>query len=60
MTGTDGMAVVLFDVFGREVTRKEVVSEKTVFYLRGVENGVYFYHIEIKDKWYSGKVVVQR
>ncbi|MEZ5198483.1 MAG: T9SS type A sorting domain-containing protein [Bacteroidales bacterium] len=52
--------IQIFDVFGREVLKKPVVSEKTVIDLRNVKKGVYFYRIEIENKIYTGKVVTQK
>lgn len=55
-----GNDIQLFDVFGREVTRKTITSEKTVFDLRGIYSGFYFYRAEDEDKLYSGKIIVQK
>ena len=52
--------IQIFDVFGREVLCKPVVSEKTVFDLRGMRNGIYFYRLEGGGMIYTGKVVIQK
>jgi len=45
---------------GQEILRKSIVAEKTVFQLRGIWNGIYFYRVEIEGKMYSGKIVIQK
>lgn len=52
--------IQVFDVFGREVLREPVASERTVFDLRTIWNGVYFYQVELEGKMYSGKFIVQK
>lgn len=59
----DGIEVIIFDVFGKEITRLSVnplSGYKTVWDTRQVQNGIYFYYLEIEGKRYSGKVVVQK
>ncbi len=50
----------IMDVFGRKVLRKQIIEEKTVFDLRGMRNGIYFYNLEVEGMVYSGKVVIQK
>ncbi len=56
----EGNQIQLFDVFGREVLRKAVIAEKTVFDLRGMPDGIYFYKVEMDEKLLSGKIIVQK
>ena len=51
--------LVVVDVFGQEVVRLPVKSEKTVWDCRGVRNGIYFYKVEIEGEVVSGKIVIQ-
>jgi hypothetical protein len=70
MTGVDDMTVVIIDVFGREVLRKEIALEKTYppspsfrrtkIDLSQFQEGIYFYRVEIDGYHYSGKFVVRR
>lgn len=64
-----GMTVVLFDVFGQEVTRlpvnplsgsKPLSGFKTVWDTRDIKNGIYFYRLEIDETVFIGKIVVQK
>ncbi len=59
MFEVENSEIQIVDVFGREVLRKPVISEKTVFDLRGIWGGVYFYQLEIDGKMYSGKFIVK-
>ena len=58
--GGEPASVIVMDIFGQEVARKQVTSEKTVFDLRQWQQGIYFYQVEIKGSVYSGKFIVQR
>ncbi|NOX48353.1 MAG: hypothetical protein GXO89_15390, partial [Chlorobi bacterium] len=49
-----------FDVFGQQVSELTVTSEKTVWHTDEVENGVYFYWIEVDGEVLSGKVLLQK
>jgi len=50
----------LFDVFGRQVAWKEIISEPTILDVSGLPGGVYFYRVALGEVLYSGKVVIQR
>jgi hypothetical protein len=52
-----GSEVRVVNLFGQEVAKLPVKSEKTVWDCREVEDGIYFYFLEIEGKRYSGKVV---
>ncbi|OQX75237.1 MAG: hypothetical protein B6D61_10750 [Bacteroidetes bacterium 4484_249] len=54
------MTVVVVNIFGQEVARLPVKGEKTVWDCRDVQNGIYFYSVEIEGKVVSGKVVVRK
>jgi hypothetical protein len=51
--------IVVTTIFGQEVIKIQVKSEKTVWDCREVEDGIYFYSVEIEGNWYAGKVVVR-
>ncbi len=48
------------DIFGQEVIKLDVKSEKTVWDCREVKDGIYFYALEIEGKRYAGKVVIRK
>jgi hypothetical protein len=50
----------LFDVFGREVARKDITSEQTVLDVSVLPGGVYFYRVALEEISYSGKIVIQK
>ncbi len=52
--------IQIMDVFGQVVARMPVKQEKTVWDCRQVQNGIYFYRVEIEGILYSGKIVVQK
>jgi hypothetical protein len=60
MTAPDETTVVIMDIFGRQVARKVVTSEKTVIDLRQLLNGIYFYSVEKENIRYPGKIIIQR
>ena len=51
--------ITITDVFGKEVKTLKLKAKKTVWDTREVQNGVYFYNVEINGEILSGKVVVQ-
>jgi hypothetical protein len=52
--------IQILNVFGKEITSLQVNAEKTVWDTRQVQNGVYFYRLEMAGKMYGGKIVVQK
>ena len=50
--------VILMNVFGEEIVKKELSSGKNVFDIRGVDSGVYFYRIETENYFYNGEIVI--
>jgi hypothetical protein len=60
MTTKEGAVVVIVNVYGQQVARLSVKTEKTVWDTRQVNNGVYFYNVEIGGKVLSGKIVIQK
>jgi len=52
--------IVIMDVFGKEIARLPLKPDKTVWDTRQIPGGVYFYSVEIDNKFYTGKVVVQK
>lgn len=52
--------ILITDVFGRNVNELPIKSGKTVWDCREVENGVYFYILEIEGERISGKVVINK
>ena len=56
-SGING-TVVLMNIFGEEIVKKELPAGKNVFDIRGIESGVYFYKIETENNFYSGEIVI--
>ncbi len=56
---TNGV-IQIVNIFGQEVTMITVKQEKTVWDVRQVKGGIYFYKLEIEGKVLSGKIVVQK
>ncbi len=52
--------IQILNLYGQEVVAKQMTSETAVIDLSTLKDGIYFYHIEIKDQNYSGKFVVQK
>jgi hypothetical protein len=52
--------VIVIDVYGQTVAELPVTSQKTLWHTDGVENGVYFYRVEIEGDVLSGKIVIQK
>jgi hypothetical protein len=50
----------LFDIFGREVARKNITSEQTNVDVSLLPDGVYFYRVVLEEVSYFGKIVVQK
>jgi len=51
--------IKVINIFGQEVTKLEVKSEKTVWDCRDIEQGIYIYKIEIKGLTVAGKIVIK-
>jgi len=51
--------LLMFDVFGRQVARKEITSEQSILDVSGLPGGVYFYRLVLGEITYAGKFVVQ-
>jgi hypothetical protein len=49
--------IKISDVLGEEVAKLPFINEKTIWDCREVENGIYFYIVEIDGKRFAGKVV---
>ncbi|OQX74251.1 MAG: hypothetical protein B6D61_11750 [Bacteroidetes bacterium 4484_249] len=70
MTGADETTVVIVNILGQTITRLPVKTEKTnppsaslwrtLWDTRQIQNGIYFYKVEIEGKIVSGKVVIQK
>lgn len=60
LRGGEVPVIQIFDVFGREIVNKAIISEKTVFDLRGLMDGMYFYSVELDGNLYSGKLVIRK
>ncbi|MBW6458975.1 MAG: T9SS type A sorting domain-containing protein [Bacteroidales bacterium] len=58
--GIDIYELHLFDVFGRQVARKDIASEQTILDVSELPVGVYFYRLALGEVLYSGKLVIQR
>jgi len=52
--------VRIFDVFGRQVARKDITSEQTILDVSVLPGGVYFYRVAFEEVSYSGKIVIQK
>lgn len=52
------LAIRITNLFGQEVTKLPVKTEKTVWDTREVKNGIYFYRVELEGKVVSGKLVL--
>lgn len=52
--------IIIMDVYGKQVARKEITSEQTVLDVRLLPNGVYFYRATLEGIFYSGKLVIQK
>ncbi len=50
----------LINVFGEEIAKEKIIGGKTVFDLRGMENGIYFYKTEIEGEVLIGKIIIQK
>ena len=60
MTTKEGAVVAIVDVFGQRVAQLPIATEKTIWQTDEVENGIYFYRVEIEGDVLSGKVVIQK
>ncbi|NOX45823.1 MAG: T9SS type A sorting domain-containing protein, partial [Chlorobi bacterium] len=54
------VTIHIVNVFGEQVETLLIKAEKTVWDTREVQSGIYFYHVEIDGKVFSGKIVVQK
>jgi hypothetical protein len=52
--------LTITNTLGQLVAQIEIKDTKTVWDTRKIQNGVYFYFLEMERKRYAGKVVVQR
>lgn len=52
--------IVIVDVFSKEIARQPLKPDETVWDTRNVTNGIYFYSIEVNNKLFIGKVLVQK
>ena len=55
-----GMTVVVVNIFGQTITKLPVKAEKTVWDTRDVQNGIYFYSVELEGNLINGKIVIQK
>jgi hypothetical protein len=55
-----GAEIQILDVFGRDVTKLQVLSQQTLvlWELKNINSGVYFYQTQINGEVYRGKIVV--
>jgi hypothetical protein len=51
--------LLLFEVFGKQVARKDITSEQTILDVSRLPGGVYFYRVAFEKVTYSGKIVIQ-
>jgi len=56
----EGAKLGLYDVFGRQVTGKEITSEQNILDVSGMPGGVYYYRVVLGEETYSGKIVIHR
>jgi len=56
----EGAILGLFDVFGRQVAWKEIITDLTIINVGELPGGVYFYRVALGKITYSGKIVIQR
>lgn len=52
--------IQIINVFGQQVATLLLTQQKTVWDTRAVQNGIYFYSLEIEGKLYDGKVVLHK
>jgi hypothetical protein len=50
----------LFDLFGIQVARKEIISEQTKLDISELPDGVYFYRVALGEASYSGNILIQK
>ncbi|MFU8843392.1 MAG: T9SS type A sorting domain-containing protein [Bacteroidales bacterium] len=50
----------LFDLFGIQVARKEIISEQTMLDVSELPGGVYFYRVVLGEITDSGKILIQK
>ncbi len=60
LKGGEPVRVIVMDVFGQELAKIKVASEKTVFDLRQLRNGIYLFQVDVEGLIYSGKIMIQR
>ncbi len=53
-----GSEIRIMDVFGQDVARLPIKSEKTTWDCRNTEQGIYLYKIEINGRSITGKIVI--
>jgi len=54
--------VSIFDFYGRRINNPVIyyMDNKIVWDCRGVQNGIYFYSLEMEGKVVSGKIIIQK
>jgi len=52
--------ITITTTLGQQIAQLEVKVDKTVWDTRSIQSGVYFYFLQIEEKRYSGKVIVQK
>lgn len=58
LTGKKNPTLKITNIFGQEVAQILLLQEVSIWDCRGIEAGVYFYHLDQSDQVYKGKLII--